>query len=268
MKWLPTVQVSPRIGNAAPVIRQRKPGQPYLAPARHGANAPSNSKLFYVLSMRMKTQVDHIKLLRKWIAEGEHTQQDFKFLISDARKIARTLCSFANTTGGRILIGIKDNGGISGIRSDEEFYMIQTAAHLFTRPKVPFNCRVLLASGKQVLCVEVANSVLRPHLFRNEKEDWQAYFRLNDKDLCADAAMLRCWELERLPKGNVRPFGQAEADLLAYLMNDSFITLSECSNVTGLGFQDSVELLATLLRWEIIQARPHLDGVAYELKPN
>jgi len=43
---------------------------------------------------------DHIHRL---IAEGEHQRLDFKFEISDARKIARTLVAFANTDGGRIL---------------------------------------------------------------------------------------------------------------------------------------------------------------------
>ena len=62
------------------------------------------------------------------IAEGEHQQQDFKFEISDARKIAKTLSAFSNTDGGRLLIGVKDNGKIAGVRSDEEQYMIEAAA--------------------------------------------------------------------------------------------------------------------------------------------
>ena len=41
-----------------------------------------------------------------WIEEGEHQQQDFKFEVSDSRKIARTLSAFANTDGGRLLIGV------------------------------------------------------------------------------------------------------------------------------------------------------------------
>lgn len=62
------------------------------------------------------------------IAQGEHQQQDFKFEVSDSKKIARTLSAFANTDGGRLLIGVKDNGKISGIRGDEEYYMIEAAS--------------------------------------------------------------------------------------------------------------------------------------------
>ena len=54
-------------------------------------------------------------LLREWMAEGEHEHQDFKFTISDARKIARSVSAFANNGGGRLLIGVKDNGVIAGL---------------------------------------------------------------------------------------------------------------------------------------------------------
>ena len=75
--------------------------------------------------MKTITDTDYIHSL---IAEGEHQQQDFKFEISDARKIAKSLSAFANTEGGRLLIGVKDNGKIAGIRSDEEKYMMEAAA--------------------------------------------------------------------------------------------------------------------------------------------
>ena len=58
--------------------------------------------------------------IEELIAQGEHQQLDFKFEVSDSKKIARTLSAFANTDGGRLLIGVKDNGAIAGVRSDEE----------------------------------------------------------------------------------------------------------------------------------------------------
>ena len=64
--------------------------------------------------MKTLTDTEYIHAL---IAEGEHQQQDFKFEISDARKIAKTLSAFANTDGGKLLIGVKDNGKIAGVRS-------------------------------------------------------------------------------------------------------------------------------------------------------
>ena len=66
--------------------------------------------------MKVTTESEYIYRL---IAEGEHQTQDFKFEISDACKIARSISAFANTDGGRLLVGGKDNGKIAGVRAEE-----------------------------------------------------------------------------------------------------------------------------------------------------
>ena len=60
------------------------------------------------------------------IEEGEHEMQDFKFSISDSRKIARSISAFANHSGGRLLVGVKDNGNIAGIRSEDDNHTWQS----------------------------------------------------------------------------------------------------------------------------------------------
>ena len=95
--------------------------------------------------MKLLTDTDYIHAL---IAEGEHQQQDFKFEISDARKIAKTLSAFANTNGGRLLIGVKDNGKIAGVRSEEEKYMIEAAAQLYCVPEVEYSYAKLLQKSE------------------------------------------------------------------------------------------------------------------------
>ena len=74
--------------------------------------------------------------IHRLISEGEHVHQDFKFEISDARKIAKSISAFANTDGGRLLVGVKDNGKIAGVRSEEEIYMIEAAAQRYCQPPV------------------------------------------------------------------------------------------------------------------------------------
>ena len=66
--------------------------------------------------------------IQKLIEKGESQTLDFKFEVSDSRKIARTFSAFANTDGGTLLIGVKDNGAIAGVRTEEEYYMIEAAA--------------------------------------------------------------------------------------------------------------------------------------------
>jgi predicted HTH transcriptional regulator len=99
------------------------------------------------------------------ISQGEHQRLDFKFEISDSKKIARTLSAFANTDGGTLLIGVKDNGHIAGVRSEEEYYMIEAASEMYCQPKVPFEAKEWNIEGKIVLKVKVKTSPGKPQRF-------------------------------------------------------------------------------------------------------
>lgn len=106
----------------------------------------------------MKALTD-TQYIRQLVSEGEHCHQDFKFEISDARKIARSLSAFANTEGGRLLIGVKDNGKIAGVRSDEEIYMIEAAATMYCKPKVELETQTYKVEGKTVLEIRINETV-------------------------------------------------------------------------------------------------------------
>ncbi|MGB1030976.1 MAG: helix-turn-helix domain-containing protein, partial [Flavobacteriales bacterium] len=99
----------------------------------------------------------------KLIEQGEHQQQDFKTKIADSKKISRTLSAFANSDGGRLLIGVKDNGSISGVDPQEEFHMIEAAAEMYCDPPISFTTQVWKANFRSVLQVDIESSANRPH---------------------------------------------------------------------------------------------------------
>ena len=55
--------------------------------------------------------------IKKYLIRGEDETLDYKQEISSAHKIAKTMCSFANHKGGVLLVGIRDNKSIAGVRS-------------------------------------------------------------------------------------------------------------------------------------------------------
>ena len=115
---------------------------------------------------------DHIQ---KLIAEGEHQMLDFKFEVSDCKKIARSLAAFANTDGGRLLIGVKDNGAISGIRTEEEKHMIQTAAKMYCKPEVKFKANEWVINGKKVLEIIIPKSSHFKHKAPDHNNIYKVY---------------------------------------------------------------------------------------------
>ena len=142
--------------------------------------------------MKLLTDTDYIHAL---IAEGEHQQQDFKFEISDARKIAKTLSAFANTDGGRLLIGVKDNGKIAGVRSEEEKYMIEAAAQLYCVPEVEYSLQTYIVEGRQVLVATIEETPHKPVYAKDETGKPLAYLRIKDENILATPCSIN-WSTE------------------------------------------------------------------------
>ena len=78
---------------------------------------------------------DDKAFLLRLIREDEHQRQDFKYRVADACKLAKSVSAFANTDGGRLLIGVRDDGNLSGVRSEEEIFMMHQAAYRYCKPE-------------------------------------------------------------------------------------------------------------------------------------
>ena len=205
------------------------------------------------------------RYIKKLIKEGENQQLDFKYCISDSRKIARTFSAFANTDGGILLIGVRDNGSIAGIRSDEEFYMIETAAKLFCKPEIPVVIRQHIAKGKTILEVEVTKGDRRPYQAKGEDGKWRAYFRQNDQNLVANSVLLHLWRKNERKTGVLIRFGKPENILMEHLKNNGSITLSGFKKIAGIPAYRAEKIIVNLLLCEVLAMDVSEKGYRYIL---
>jgi predicted HTH transcriptional regulator len=205
--------------------------------------------------------------LKKLIEEGENQYLDFKFCVTDSRKIARTLSAFSNSNGGKILIGVRDNGSIAGIRSDEEIYMVDTAAHLFCRPEISYSIKQHVTEGKTVLEVNVMKGNKRPYQVKDENGRWWTYFRQNDQNLIANRVLLQVWRKETRKRGVMVKFGKTENLLLDFLKQNGSITISKFKKIAGISSYRAESILANLILFEIVKMNASEKGYSYELNP-
>lgn len=192
------------------------------------------------------------RYIRSLIAEGEHQQLDFKFEISDARKIARTLSAFSNTDGGRLLIGVKDNGRIAGVRSDEEYYMVESAASLYCKPEVRFKTWNHQLEGKNVLEIYIPPVEHRPVYARDQDKRWLAYIRVADENILANIIQLELWKEEHKERGKLLEYTRNEELLLGYLDKTGGATLSGIQRDTGFRRKELIALLTKLVRFDVV----------------
>ena len=200
--------------------------------------------------MKQMTGSEYIRFL---IAQGEHVHQDFKFEISDARKIAKTLSAFANTEGGRLLIGVKDNGKIAGVRSDEEQYMIEAAAHLYCIPPVECKMQVYAVEGRSVLVASVDESTCKPVYAKDENGRKLAYVRMADENILATPVHLRVWQQSGNPKGELMKFTEREQLLLRLMEENESLSLGRYCRLAHVSRRTAEHLLAKLVRYDIVE---------------
>jgi predicted HTH transcriptional regulator len=205
--------------------------------------------------------------LRKLIDGGENQQLDFKYCVSDSRKIAKTLSAFSNSDGGRLLIGVRDNGSIAGIQSDEEIYMVDTAAHVFCRPEINYSILQHTIGKKTILEIEVARGSKRPYQAKDENDRWISYFRHHDQNLAANNVLLQVWRKEEKGHGVVVKFSKAENTLLDFLSRNESITLSGFKRIAGISSYRAVSILANLIIFKILVLKASEKGFTYELNP-
>ena len=198
------------------------------------------------------------------IAEGEHVHQDFKFEISDARKIAKTLSAFANTEGGRLLIGVKDNGRVAGVRSDEERYMIEAAARLYCVPQVECRMRTYQVDGRSVLVVAVDESDHKPVYAKDEGGRRLAYVRIKDENILATPVHLRIWQQNGNPQGELMEITGHEQLLLRLMEENESLSLSKYCRLAHVSRRAAEHLLAKLVRYGIVE--PVFEGHKFHFR--
>jgi predicted HTH transcriptional regulator len=205
------------------------------------------------------------KFLHKLIAEGEHQQQDFKYCINDSKKIAKSLVAFSNTDGGRLLIGVKDNGKIAGISSDEEFYMIESAARIYSKPAIDFTTRQWHIGGKTVLEIGIEQGNKKPYYAQDENGKWLAYIRVEDENFLAHRIQIEAWRKQKSKKGICFTYSDDERALIEYLQKNPSISFSKYMRLAQISRKKATEILSNFVLIDIIRMNTSVVGTVFSL---
>ncbi len=205
--------------------------------------------------------------IQKLIAEGEHQQLDFKFEIADAHKIARSLVAFANTDGGRLLIGVKDNGALAGVRSEEEFYMVEAAAKIYCRPPVSFTVKEWNLNKKTILEVIIPKSSHRPHMAQHKEGNWVAYHRVRDQNFIVNRILAQVWKNQGTQEGVYLKFTDAEKFLLGYLETNESISISKFMRSAGITRKKAEQIIVKFLLLNMLKMNFTENQTFFTLNP-
>ncbi len=185
--------------------------------------------------------------ISRLISEGEHEHQDFKFAITDAAKIAHSISAFANNDGGRLLVGVKDNGHIAGVRSEEDIFVIEQAATMYCFPPQQIDITAFACEGGAVvLRAEIPKASHRPVYSREEDGKWRAFYRVRDENIAAHPVMLKVWERMNSEEEALFSLSDTESALLAYLDEWGMTTVEDYMRGAHISRSTAEEIIVRL----------------------
>ena len=190
--------------------------------------------------------------LKNLIQTGESTHLEFKRTIPTAKKIAREIAAFANTTGGTILIGVDDNGTVPGIREyfEEEFLLFQ-AAYDHCVPEVPIEIELVHFGPVDVMVVRVPESSNKP-IYNKNKKKRRVYVRRKDASMLASDELTEILKQQYSPEGVTFEYGKNEQMLFRYLNEYGEITVKSFANLINQTSYRASKILVNLVSADVL----------------
>lgn len=208
--------------------------------------------------------------LKKQVEYGEGQTLEFKKKANYPEKIVKELVAFANSEGGHLLLGVDDDGGLSGTRDIEgEVFILEKAILELIRPQLSYQVSILQLTEKKGIAVfEVPESLKKPHFVREHRQTrkGQAFVRSGHESVKASREMREILQ-RRLKNRDIQfTYGDKEKSLLAYLDENGKISLDEFAAEVSISKFKASRTLIRLVLANVLDIIPSAKGDIYVLK--
>jgi predicted HTH transcriptional regulator len=216
-----------------------------------------------------------LRELKQIVSLGEGISLEFKRKVPRDTRIAKELIALANTHGGRILLGVDDDGTITGVDdAAEEEFVLRRAVQAHCAPVVEYTTeRIPVADRRDVLLVTVPESTTKPHhlvpgakngqaaaaetVAESPGGDGPAYVRVEEMSVEASPESVRMMREESEKEGVTFEFGETESLLMRYLDDYGRITVAEFAKLADIPMEEASQTLVSLAKANLL--RLHSD---------
>jgi len=115
------------------------------------------------------------------IANGENSGVEFKRDDIRPEQLAKEIVAFANVQGGRILLGVEDDGGITGLQRNQPQEWVMNVFRDKVHPQIiPFYEEVIIEENVKVGVISVSPGISKPYVVRHNNRE-ETYIRMGDR---------------------------------------------------------------------------------------
>lgn len=157
----------------------------------------------------------------------ESSTLEFKREVPTKQELCKTVIGFCNLYGGRLVIGVDDNGEVVGIPEsevDELLESLQQSIYNNCTPIIIPEIHAQRMGEKLILVVEISEGMSKPYFHASKGMDEGTYLRMGRQTLRASPEMIR--ELQWQSKGrspDVRPIYHATTNDLNIKAVEKFL---------------------------------------------
>ena len=200
-------------------------------------------------------------------AKGEGLRIEFKKKAAYPEKIVREVIALANTEGGDLLIGVDDDGTVSGQRFiEEEIFVMEKAIRELIFPALIFEVfTIKLTEKKGVAVFRIPLSSERPHYLKSGEKK-QSFIRVADRSVQASREVWEVLKKSRTPKDIVFTYGRKEEILMKALGEYGKITLKEYTKIAGIPIFLASKTLVRLVAANVLAIYPQETEDYFTLK--
>jgi predicted HTH transcriptional regulator len=191
--------------------------------------------------------------IQRLIDQGEGEMLDFKKEITSVNRIAKTMVSFANHHGGTLLVGVNDDRTISGVKAEEEKFMLEQAAEFFCDPPIELEIAEWELKGKTILEVIIPDGLDKPYYAKDEEGKYWVYVRQKDQSLLASKIVVEVLKRKNSATQTLIKYSSKEKALLDYLQINNRITLKEYCKLINISRWRAMRILVNLVSIGVIR---------------
>lgn len=198
-----------------------------------------------------------IQEVKELALKGEGLQIEFKKKANFPEKIVREVIALANTQGGNLLIGVDDDGTVSGQRFiEEEIFVMEKAIQELIFPPLEVEvATVKLSEKKGVAVFRIPHSPNRPHYLLVQGKKF-SFIRVQDRTVQASREVWEVLRKSRVPRDTVFTYGKKEEVLMKFLAEQEKITVKEFAKVASIPLFMASKTLVRLVVANVLQLHP------------
>ena len=202
--------------------------------------------------------------VKQLITRGQDVSLEFTSQIENQLTITRTIVAFANTNGGKVIVGINEKNKIVGVEPAEELKLFKELINNDCAPIVPFESKVIEEGRHLLLEIDVPKSSIK-HKAKGEEGEMQFYHRIKDTTLVGNRVIINLWKLQDDSTSKPIDLDDNLKAIFEFIEEYKPVTVSKIFRFFALNKNDVNLYLAQLNYWGYIDCVIVESGMAYTL---